>query len=170
MTKYLALLLVVCASAYYVAHTGDVVVEVLDPVTNITEEPVSMMMADRFNLDHDLSMAIYTHATNEGIPLDIAYALVMVESRFNANAVSSKDAIGLTQVMLPTARGVVGTVTRRDLFHVDTNLLIGFRYLRSLYDHYGDWHSALSAYNHGPTRFDTYYAQTTDYSRSVLGG
>jgi soluble lytic murein transglycosylase-like protein len=170
MTKYIALILVALASMYFISHDGDTTDQVLEPVTNVIEVPISIQMADIFEIDHNLSMAIYTHATNEGIPLDIAYALIMVESRFNPNAVSSKDAIGLTQVMLPTARMVVSNVTRRDLFHIDTSLLIGFRYLRSLYDHYGDWHSALSAYNHGPARFDTYYVTTTNYSRTVLGG
>jgi soluble lytic murein transglycosylase-like protein len=44
---------------------------------------------------------------------------------------------------------------RDDLFERDTNLRLGFRYLRMMLEQYeGDLHLALLAYNRGPARVD----------------
>jgi soluble lytic murein transglycosylase-like protein len=46
-------------------------------------------------------------------------------------------------------------LTRDQLFEQDTNLRLGFRYLRMMLQQYsGDLHLALLAYNRGPGRVD----------------
>ena len=74
-----------------------------------------------------------------------------LESRFDPRATSPVGAIGLAQVMLPTARFFDRNNTTEKLYDPDTNLRIGFRYLRGLIEEYdGDVRLALLTYNRGP--------------------
>jgi soluble lytic murein transglycosylase-like protein len=70
---------------------------------------------------------------------------------FRTRAVSRAGALGLTQLMLGTAREFEPTVTREQLLDADVNLRIGFKYLRGLIREYkGDLKLALLVYNRGP--------------------
>jgi soluble lytic murein transglycosylase-like protein len=86
----------------------------------------------------------------EGIDPGLAFPLVRLESEFNEHARSPVGAIGLTQLMLPTARGYVRHVTREQLYDRELNLRIGFHYLRDLIREHGSVHLALLVYNRGP--------------------
>lgn len=145
---------------------------VVEPV-NIPEVPTPGVrvteLLRRYNVNENIERAILTHAVQNEIPLDIAFSLVAIESGFNPNATSHVGARGLAQVMPATARMIIPEVRTDDLYHIDTNLMIGFRYLRHLHDRYDNWHEALSAYNHGPSNFERYNVETTRYSRYVLG-
>jgi soluble lytic murein transglycosylase-like protein len=77
-------------------------------------------------------------------------AVAQVESRFVPNAVSSKNARGLLQVM-PTT----GASLKLNVNDPATNVLAGARYLRMLLDRYKRTNLALAAYNAGPTRIDS---------------
>jgi soluble lytic murein transglycosylase-like protein len=104
----------------------------------------------------DLATAIYDIALAEGIEPAVAFSLVRVESGFTRRAVSSAGAVGLTQVMPSTAFWLQPGLRYDDLFERDTNLRLGFRYLRMMVEQYGgDLHLALLAYNRGPGRVDT---------------
>jgi soluble lytic murein transglycosylase-like protein len=103
----------------------------------------------RFRISSELSAAIYDAAVVEGIDPALAYPLVRLESRFNEKAVSPVGAVGLTQLMVATARGYVPGVTREDLYDRDLNLTIGFRHLRGLIKTYGSVQLALLVYNRG---------------------
>lgn len=103
----------------------------------------------RFRISSELSAAIYDAAVVEGIDPALAYPLVRLESRFNEKAVSPVGAVGLTQLMVPTARAYVPGVTREDLYDRDLNLTIGFRHLRGLIKTYGSVQLALLVYNRG---------------------
>lgn len=103
----------------------------------------------RFRISSELSAAIYDAAIVEGIDPALAYPLVRLESRFNEKAVSPVGAVGLTQLMVPTARAYVPGVTREDLYDRDLNLTIGFRHLRGLIKTYGSVQLALLVYNRG---------------------
>lgn len=72
--------------------------------------------------------------------------LVQVESGFNARAVSSAGAAGLTQLMPGTA----GDLGVTDRFNPMQNLMGGAKYLRQMLGMFGDLPSALRAYNQGP--------------------
>lgn len=108
-------------------------------------------------------------AQQHGIPEDLFLRLVQQESGWNPGAVSHKGATGLAQLMPATARrlGVDATDPRQ-------NLEGGARYLRMMYNKFGDWRLALAAYNAGPEAVGKYggvppYAETTAYVRSILG-
>jgi len=75
-------------------------------------------------------------ALSEGIDPGLAFRLVKVESGFNPRATSHVGAVGLTQVLPSTARLYEPGLTTQQLYDRDTNLRIGFRYLRDLLDRY----------------------------------
>lgn len=127
----------------------------------------------RYHIPADLSAQIYDIALSEGIDPDIAFRLVSVESEFTRTAVSRAGAVGLTQVMPSTARQMNPRLTREDLFHRETNLRLGFSYLRDLLQAYGgDLRLALLAYNRGPAVVDAIRKQggnpENGYSRAVM--
>lgn len=130
----------------------------------------------RYQIPADLAAAIEDIARSEGLDPDLAFRLVAVESGFRGNAVSPKGAIGYTQILPTTARLLDPRVTDRDLFERDTNLRLGFRFLRYLLDVYGgDVALALDAYHRGPAVVDRLRATgrsagRTWYVRRVLRG
>ena len=104
----------------------------------------------QYKITTELSAAIYDAAVVERIDPALAFPLVRLESRFNNKAISPVGAVGLTQLMVATARGYVPGVTREDLYDRDLNLTIGFRHLRGLIKQYkGDVQLALLVYNRG---------------------
>ncbi|MGH7447442.1 MAG: lytic transglycosylase domain-containing protein [Longimicrobiales bacterium] len=108
-----------------------------------------------YRIPADLASAIHDISLSEGIEPDLAFSLVRVESGFTRRAVSSAGAVGYTQVMPATAFWLQPGLSRADLFERDTNLRLGFRYLRMMVEQYdGDLHLALLAYNRGPGRVD----------------
>lgn len=108
-------------------------------------------------------------ARRHGVPEDLFLRLVQQESGWNATAVSHKGATGLAQLMPATA----------DRLGVDENdphqnLDGGARYLRMMFDRFGDWRLALAAYNAGPEAVEKYggvppYAETANYVKRILG-
>ena len=108
-----------------------------------------------FNVSSALAREIYAAALANDIEPRVAFGLVKTESGFKNSATSHVGAIGLTQLMPATARWLQPGVTRSDLRDSETNLKIGFRYLRDLIDKYdGDTELALLAYNRGPGTVD----------------
>ena len=79
----------------------------------------------------------------------LAIAVAKVESNFRSNAVSSKGAIGVMQIMPRTALLEFG-VKQKDLFNPKINVKLGVRFLDSLIKKYrGNIGIALSHYNGG---------------------
>ncbi|WFE73272.1 lytic transglycosylase domain-containing protein [Roseinatronobacter sp. S2] len=108
-------------------------------------------------------------ARRHRIPEDLFLRLVHQESRWNAAAVSHKGAIGLAQLMPGTAQ-----MLRVDPHDPQQNLDGGARYLRMMYDKFGDWRLALAAYNAGPGAVEAHggippFAETQHYVRVILG-
>jgi soluble lytic murein transglycosylase-like protein len=105
----------------------------------------------RYAIPYELASAIERTAIEEGIDPDLGFRLVRVESRFQERAVSPVGALGLTQLMPATANELQPGITREEIFDRDTNLRLGFRYLRWLLRHHGgDVEEALHSYNRGP--------------------
>ncbi len=108
-------------------------------------------------------------ARRHDLPEDLFLRLIHQESRWNPTAVSHKGALGLAQLMPGTAQ-VLGV----DPHDPAQNLDGGARYLRMMYDRFGDWTLALAAYNAGPGAVDTHggvppYAETRQYVQIILG-
>lgn len=89
------------------------------------------------------------------VDFELLQALIATESGFDANAVSPRGAVGLMQVMPPTAEqyGVVGDARQpieKRLTDPRINLQAGTRYLRHLLDLFDNrLELALAAYNAG---------------------
>lgn len=132
-----------------------------------------MEYSNRYSITAGMAGKVFDASLREGIDPELAFRLVRLESEFNEHAVSKVGAVGLTQLMPSTARELEKSVTRDQLFNGDTNLRIGFRYLRSLLDLYkGNVHLALLAYNRGEDAVSADLRAGVDpgngYDRSVM--
>ena len=100
--------------------------------------------------------AIQKAHERSGLPEPVIYGVLRQESLYDANAQSSREALGLMQLLLPTARTVARRAglpapSRDDLFKPEVNLTLGAAYLRELIDKQGgSLVLALGAYNAGP--------------------
>ena len=119
------------------------------------EDLAAAYRAQGYKVTGSLASTIREAALENGIDPEIAFGLVRAESGFRSGATSRVGAVGLTQLMPGTARWLEPGVTRSDLRDPETNVRIGFRYLRSLIDQFnGDVDLALIAYNRGPGTVD----------------
>lgn len=97
-------------------------------------------------------MPIFEEALDTyGLPLELKY-LPIIESALNPSAVSRAGACGLWQFMLNTGK----------MYGLESNSLVderrdpikatwaAARYLKEMYDIYGDWNLVIAAYNCGP--------------------
>ncbi len=132
--------------------------EIEMPFNSVVKSYISMYVDRRRTLIENMLglstyyMPIFEQALEEeGMPLELKY-LPIIESALNPNAVSRVGATGLWQFMLPTARGLGMEINslvdeRRD--PVQSSKMAA-RYLKQLYNIYGDWSLAIAAYNCGP--------------------
>lgn len=108
-------------------------------------------------------------APSYGLDANLLLAVIEVESGFNPDARSPKDARGLMQLLPSTAR----RFEVEDIHDPFENLLGGMAYLRWLLDHYeGNLNLTLAAYNAGEHIVERYggippYAETRSYVKSV---
>lgn len=115
--------------------------------------------------------SIITSCASEfGVDKSLVKAVIHAESGYNPNAVSSKGAAGLMQLMPGTAQDLKVA----DSFNPTDNIRGGVRYLRFLLDTFrGNVTLALAAYNAGLTRVAKYggvppYDETRNYVSKVL--
>jgi membrane-bound lytic murein transglycosylase D len=85
------------------------------------------------------------------IPLELKY-LAVVESNLKNDLVSRTGAKGLWQFMPATARehGLKITEDHDERLHVYKSSVAAAKYLKQLYDEFGDWLLVVAAYNSGP--------------------
>jgi murein DD-endopeptidase MepM/ murein hydrolase activator NlpD len=120
-------------------------------------------------LDSSLKNDITKVAGAYGVPSNYLLALIQAESNFDNSAHSSAGAIGYTQLMPGTARGL-GV----NPYNPHENLIGGAKYLsQQLKKFNGNIRLALAAYNAGPGAVAKYggippYAETQAYVKRVM--
>ncbi len=129
----------------------------------------------QYQIPADLAAAIYDIALSEGIDPSLGFRLVKIESDFKRTARSPAGALGYTQLQLATARFYDSGLTEEKLLDRDTNLRLGFRFLKDLMGQFdNNMHLALLAYNRGPGKVAEILAEGGDpkngYSDAVLKG
>ena len=116
----------------------------------LADRPAEMAAVDPATVYKNLDLyddLILDAAGRHQVSPALVKAVMLVESGFNAHAVSPKGAEGLMQLMPATARelGVV------DSFDPEQNIAGGTAYLRRMIDRFnGNMDKAVAAYNAGP--------------------
>lgn len=112
-------------------------------------------------------------ANHYGVEEALIRAVITAESNFNAHAVSPAGAVGLMQLMPPTANDY-GVSSVDKLFDPLTNLRTGTRHLKRLLNKYkNDYGRAIMAYNAGEgvvdrTNSQVTYRETLNYTEAVI--
>lgn len=120
-------------------------------MSRLSSARLALRYANHYGISFELAAAIQAASVAEGIDPALAFRLVRIESGFRPGAISSAGALGLTQLMPATAAALEPGITRARILERETNLRLGFRYLRWLIRvHDGDLEEALHAYNRGP--------------------
>lgn len=124
----------------------------------------------RFSTSAELDEIIFRAARKFDLDPDLIRAVVRCESGGDTNAVSSKGAKGLMQLM----DGTADELGVQDPFDPEQNIFGGAAYLRQMLDRYhGNARLALAAYNAGPAAVDRNggvppYRETKEYIQRVM--
>ena len=96
-------------------------------------------------------------------------ALIAQESTFTPDVRSSANAVGLMQLIPPTARRYASKLgmpySSRLLTQPETNVQLGMRYFRDLMDRFGGAHFALASYNAGEGRIARWIAERPGFDQ-----
>lgn len=110
-------------------------------------------------------------SSRHGVPAGLIHAVIQKESGYNPGATSHRQARGLMQITLDTAR-FVGLGRRHNLYDPQTNINAGTAYLKYLMQTHTSFDNLLAAYNAGPGNVRKYngvppFAETRRYIQDV---
>ena len=108
------------------------------------------------------------YSSEYGVPEELVWAVIKTESDFKASAVSGVGAVGLMQLMPETFNEITNFRLNERLdagmrYDPETNIRYGTYYLSYLYARYGNWSTALAAYNAGLGKVDG-WLENDEYS------
>ncbi|MCK5902758.1 MAG: lytic transglycosylase domain-containing protein [Cocleimonas sp.] len=101
---------------------------------------------------------IKKHARDNDVSSAWVYGVTRRESAFDSNIISSAKALGLMQLIPPTAKEVarklsLPKLSKQDILAPYTNIQLGSAYLKELLERFnGNYAKASAAYNAGPQR------------------
>ena len=124
-------------------------------------------------IGHERAFIIASLIENSSYP-DLIRSIITIESVWDVDAVSNREARGLMQIRMIAAQEIDSTITPQDLIEPMTNVELGIQIFEEHMDYFdrynGAEHWALTSYNRG--RYGTFQLEmkppTTDYSRKVL--
>lgn len=132
---------------------------------------------------------VYKYSEDNQIDPLLVFAIIKAESNFDYDVVSSRNAVGLMQLVDSTAKDVALRLkedyNEQTLYEPDKNIMLGVKYFSILYEKYGNISIALTAYNAGMGTVDKWiengtinkdgsdienipYKQTNNYVRKIL--
>ncbi|EMJ99297.1 lytic transglycosylase domain-containing protein [Leptospira sp. WS58.C1] len=119
-------------------------------------------------IPRDLTSIIERESYKNHLDPNLVKSVIKAESNFRPNAVSSKGAIGLMQLMPGTA-DILGV---ENPFDPEENIAGGTKFLADMMKKFGNTDMALAAYNAGPGAVQKYegippYKETKDYVKKV---
>lgn len=123
----------------------------IGPAARLRKKPLTTCRRILQRLSYPLPYKeVYRTASKQnGVPLELLYAISRTESHFDATATSVTGARGLMQLMPATAEQM-GLEPEGDITAVDTNIALGSRYFAKMLKRYGgEKMYALAAYNAG---------------------
>ncbi|WP_157019353.1 lytic transglycosylase domain-containing protein [Mesorhizobium xinjiangense] len=92
-------------------------------------------IANGASREHDTySDLIARYATSYGVPVQLAHAVVSVESNFKPNARGRAGEVGLMQIKPATARMMGYTGSVEGLYDPETNIKYGMKYLAKAHE------------------------------------
>lgn len=113
-----------------------------------------------YNISHE--EIVYKYAEKYDIDPMLVFAIIKNESNFNKEVTSSKNAIGLMQILESTAEEIAMNlgIENVDLTDAEININIGTKYFSELENKYnGNYMLALAAYNAGQGNVDRWISE-----------
>lgn len=143
----------------------------------------------KINYPQKYSEYVEKYSQEYEIDEELVYAMIKAESNFNEKAISSKDALGLMQIIestaYETAEKLQKSITKEDILDPEINICLGTKYISTLIQRYENLELAIAAYNAGIGNVDTWikngilkadgsnienipYKETNNYVRKIL--
>lgn len=110
---------------------------------------------------YKLSEIIRRESIKNNISPELILAIIKVESNFDENAKSPKNARGLMQIRKIVLKDLKMLINHKELYNSETNIKIGTLYLAKLIKRFNSVEKALNYYNSGSIK-------RTSYSKKVL--
>lgn len=121
-------------------------------------QDIGLPQANTLSFPRGYKDIVASYAKKFGVDEYLVYSVIREESRFQKDIVSPADAVGLMQLIPPTARVVANQIgingfTTEMLTIPNVNIEMGIFYLKQVLDKFnGDVELALASYNAGPNR------------------
>ena len=122
-------------------------------------------------MSDELQRFVREKCEENGVPFEIAIALIWCESRCQANAVSATDDYGLMQINTCNHEWLSEELGLDNMMDPYQNITAGTYILGMAFKKYGDPHQALMAYNMGDSCMSRVWAEghrSSKYSRAVM--
>ncbi len=107
-----------------------------------------------YSRPEEYSAFVERYSREYDVPEAMVYAVIKTESGFDPEAISGKNAVGLMQMLPSTFEWLTNDIlhdghSSNMLYDPQTNIKYGTYYLSRLYMRFGNWNTALAAYNGG---------------------
>ena len=156
------------------AFNGKLSFGVYDDITNNFAKAINAYKKTSTDFPNTYDNIIKEASEKYSVPEYLIKAVIKQESNYMPNAISSKGAIGLMQVM-PSTGALLGVDDKELLKDPYINIMTGTKYLSQMLNRYdGRLDLSLSAYNAGPNLVDKLQRipnidETKNYVKNIIG-
>lgn len=147
---------------------------VYDDITNNFAKAINSYKKTSADFPNTYDNIIKEASEKYSVPEYLIKAVIKQESNYMPNAISSKGAIGLMQIM-PSTGALLGVDDKELLKDPYINIMTGTKYLSQMLNRYdGRLDLSLSAYNAGPNLVDKLQRipnidETKNYVKNIIG-